>query len=317
MKKKIYHKDGFLLPSVGIEIGTNSLVYLKTGYANIRNKGDYLEALFSLGINFSPKISLSYCQPLYEKYDFASPLQTKIYFFEAYRKILSNMKIDKYQLQIPLLNYLNRIIGLNLNWIHPFDIKDLPNENTPYCKLSLADSLSLFELSGLLRERSIVPFLKLKHFHEFQFGKGFSLLISLGSLLSFSQVPLPERFHLGNVPFYRGFKSNDFSNKVQNIPIGNENFISSALEKKFSIFPDFGLNGHGFLCSSFAYNFHKIGQEKNYLYFASIGFGLSYNKNENQIEVNTQFPLFLSENLSFYRFQIGINISLHRNTSDS
>lgn len=306
-------QDGYISTVLGCNIGKNTSIHLKKGYSNPFHQGGLLDIIFSVRINKSPKICVNYYQPLEKNLDFNSPTQAKIYTLLAQREIFSNMKIDKYKFQIPLHSFFQHMISLNGNCIQPFDIQGLKDENKQYYKLSLAGNLFFSEVSGdfsvLLREKKYNPFLKLHILKNFPIGGGFSLLTSIGGLLSRSPLPLPERFHHGTVPLFRGFKTNEFSKKVQGTSIGNENFFSLALDWKHSLLDRFGLNFHGFLSGSLAFNWHTYSEEKNPLYFLAAGTGLTLDNVGIQVEVNGQYPLLLAENLSFHRFQIGFNIS--------
>lgn len=120
------------------------------------------------------------------------------------------------------------------------------------------------------------------------------------------QIPIPERFHLGGVPLFRGIDLKEFSQKYQEIPLGNDFFLSISLQSSQHLFPQMGLNCHFFLNGSIAANFFQTDFNfEKILHAFALGCGLTFRPGPFQIEANLQIPLKLSPNLHFLHYQIG------------
>lgn len=314
---KITSHESILQPTAKVSFGRQVSGDLSTGYSNFFDKGEYIQVKSSVELFESPSFSLQLFFPKYSTLNLKRPIQEEIFSLFYKNEKFSSSKITRFGVEY----FLPPFYAFSADFVHP---SYFPNDMKKYFKISLnmalkqisSDFSNQIELSSILSDSAIISYLKGRVFERFDFDFGLSALFSGGLIISKTQVPIPERFHVGGAPFFRGIPYKEFSHKSQEIPIGNTAFFSFSFESSQYLFPQVDFNCHVFLNVSLAANFLQADFNfKKILCLFSLGSGFNYRNWPIQIETNVQIPLIRSSNLNFLHYQVGFLSSTELNSN--
>lgn len=149
-----------------------------------------------------------------------------------------------------------------------------------------------------------VPFVKLITLLKYSFPKLFTAHLSGGALLSLEGLPVSERFHVGGIPYLRGFSHHKFSSKCGGVSTGCDYYLIGGVESCLPLLKqlDFHFYANAGVSVLTKANYF-LEMVPNYVMAATYGCGYSYHFPKTNLELNFNVPIYKSPDLQFCRVQ--------------